>query len=324
MPFYHELRESLKDKEKLSAILGIFKFVTIEFHKKGKVIFKEGDTNCTAAYVTIKGRVGVIRKEGTTSTNPKQPDLRSAAKDLNKEETSANLGPGGQISNFNTTPHPKAYPQGFDTPSLFKQAAGRAIAQRLMHSNSSISSPLKKPGSSARNSGFIKALLLKQEGASPDKQLNGTFDSQDGGTEPAAVGLPHYILNDEIYEDVEYEVKTVIPHFGKMIAKIPAGKIFGQVALTSNAARNATILTLDDTYLLVINKKEFELIKDFYSDEMEERRSFLSSALPQLETVSDIRTLNKMLQFFEIATFTRVVKTNARMLTLQKRVQTGS
>lgn len=306
MPFYHELRESLKDKEKLSAILGIFKFVTIEFHKKGKVIFKEGDTNCTAAYVTIKGRVGVIRKDtGASSNNPKQGDPRSAGKDMNKEETSANLA-GGQTPSYNTTPHPKVNLQQMESASLFKQVAGRAVAQRLLHSSSSIGSPLKKSATGHRNSGFIKALLLKQEGASPERNLNGTMDSQDGPNEPAAVGLPYYILNDEIYEDVEYEVKTVIPHFGKMIAKIPAGKIFGQVALTSNAPRNATILTLDDTYLMVINKKEFELIKDFYSDEMEERRTFLSSVIPQLETVSDIRTLNKMLQFFEIATFTRV------------------
>lgn len=304
MPFYNELRESLKDKEKLSAILGIFNFVTIEFHKKGKIIFKEGDTDCNAAYVVIKGRVGVLRKDLiVSSSESKRADPRQNSKEPGRDESPTSMLTG-QMSNHITTPFSKLNIQQVEPQSLFKQVAGRALAQKLMQGG--LNSPLKRTNSSHRNSGFIKALLLKQEGASAEKHPNMSIDGHEQGNDTSPIGLPQYILNDEIYDDIDYEVKMVIPNFGKVIAKIPQGKIFGTVALTSNAPRNASILTLDDTFLMVINKKEFELIKEFYSDEMEERRHFLSGVLPQLDTVKDIRTLNKLLQFFEIATFTRV------------------
>jgi CRP-like cAMP-binding protein len=302
MPFYNELRESLRDKEKLNAILGIFNFVTIEFHKKGKVIFREGETNCTAAYVVIKGRVGVLRKDSTvSSSDPKRTENRALPRESSKEESP--ISAQSVAGNQPVSPFPKKNVQSGDPQTLFKQVAGRAIAQKLLQAGGSGGSSHRK-SFSARNSGFIKALLMKQEGGNSEKPNGGSVDEQ--GSDSPVVGLPQYIINDEIYDDVDYEVKTIIPTLGKMIAKILQGKIFGTVALTSNAPRNASILTLDDTYLMVINKKEFELIKEFYSDEIEERRHFLSNVLPQLDTVKDIRTLNKLLQFFEVASFPRV------------------
>ena len=81
-------------------------------------------------------------------------------------------------------------------------------------------------------------------------------------------------------DDIDDEVIEQIPATDKMIAKVGYGEIFGQVALQTKEPRNASILALDDVALMIIKKREFEVIRDYYSYEFSERKTFLTTILP--------------------------------------------
>ena len=107
------------------------------------------------------------------------------------------------------------------------------------------------------------------------------------------------VVNNELYEDVEFEVKKIISTYGNLIAKMGYGQIFGQVALQNNKPRNASVIAIDDLHLMVIHKTEFEVIKVYYSCEFNERKQFLSTILPQLESVQEIKVMTKFLQGYK-------------------------
>jgi len=102
------------------------------------------------------------------------------------------------------------------------------------------------------------------------------------------------------------EVRARIPMTENLVAKIGYGRIFGQVALLSNDSRTASILTLEETTLMVIDKKEFDVIKNCYSSEFNERKVFLTSVMPSIDSMKEMRSLMKFLQYFEVVTFSRV------------------
>jgi len=95
-------------------------------------------------------------------------------------------------------------------------------------------------------------------------------------------------------------------HDQKMLATIPEGKIFGEVALLSNDPRSASILAIEDCTFMVVYRREFEIIKQCYSHEFIERRAFLTSVMPSIDSMKEMRSLMKFLQYFEVVTFSRV------------------
>ena len=83
MPFYNVIKQYIDDseKDKREAMYSMFKFVTIEYFKKGQFIFKEYDTNCEKAYVIIKGRVGVTRRvKNQVRNDPSQGSQKKEVK----------------------------------------------------------------------------------------------------------------------------------------------------------------------------------------------------------------------------------------------------
>ena len=260
MPFYNIVKEFIDDHDKKEAMMNVFKKVTLDHFKKGKIIFKENDMMCDHAYVVLKGRVGVIRK------------------DSNKLEPKIDLGLDSPLIER----HPK---------SPDSKSASRMIGSRLMSFNNSSKKSMfveRSPRlmSPMRVSHFsnMKPVEIRQE----------------------VSGESEFMLMEEIYEDVDYEIANSILDYGKLIVKLGYGEIFGQNALQRNEPRNASIIALEDVYLMVIHKKEFDLIKNYYSSEFNSRKQFITSVIPQIDSIKDLRTLTKLLQYFEMVTFSRV------------------
>jgi CRP-like cAMP-binding protein len=257
MPFYNVLKQYIDENDKKDAMLNVFKRVTLEHVKKGKLVFRENDADCSKAYVIVKGRIGVIRKDTMKLEKKKEH------KQLDFPESPTNTQ---------------------DSKSGAKLIATRLLQLSLM--------PRKTQSS-------------PQYAASQTKHLT---EFNDSSIEHSADDDP--IFCEEIYQDIDMEVRKEIPQYGRLIAKLGYGEIFGQIALQRNEPRNASIMALEDISLMVIHKQEFDYIKVYYSYEFNERKSFISSAIPQIDTLKDIKTLTRFLQYFELVTFSRVTESN--------------
>jgi CRP-like cAMP-binding protein len=65
-----------------------------------------------------------------------------------------------------------------------------------------------------------------------------------------------------------------VDHFGEKVVELGEGRMFGEVALLKNAPRNATIIANSDIQLVVLTKKQFEMIKGYYSQDAAEKKAF--------------------------------------------------
>lgn len=49
--------------------------------------------------------------------------------------------------------------------------------------------------------------------------------------------------------------------YGKLLQKLPPGKIVGEKALIDNKPRSATVVTMEESEFLILYKEDFEIIK---------------------------------------------------------------
>ena len=256
MPFYNVLKQYIDESDKKDAMLNVFKRVTLEHVKKGKLVFRENDSDCSKAYVIVKGRIGVIRKDTMKLEKKKEPKLPDFPESPTNTQDSKN--------------------------------GAKLIATRLLQ----LSLMPRKTQSSPQYAASTKA----------QAEANESSIEQSVDDDP--------IFCEEIYQDIEMDIRKEIPQYGRLIAKLGYGEIFGQIALQRNEPRNASIMALEDISLMVIHKQEFDYIKIYYSYEFNERKSFISSAIPQIDALKDIKTLTRFLQYFELVTLSRVDTNN--------------
>jgi len=88
MPFLQEIKQYTEDKEKKETLLEFFRHVGVEMYPKGAMVFREGDTDCEKAYVVVKGKVGVLRKDLNVHKNEHK---KEATNKFNLELASADL-----------------------------------------------------------------------------------------------------------------------------------------------------------------------------------------------------------------------------------------
>ena len=113
-------------------------------------------------------------------------------------------------------------------------------------------------------------------------------------------------LKAELFNGLESDMVKLILSFGDLIVRLKYGDIFGQFALQSNTPRSASVLAIEELHLMVIHRKEFDVIKEYYSSEFSDRKEFLLSVLPKVELISDIKILTKFLNSFEVRTLRKV------------------
>ena len=101
-------------------------------------------------------------------------------------------------------------------------------------------------------------------------------------------------------------VRKKILKLGVPVATIESGSIFGQYALVDNGPRNAGIFCLEECYFMTFDQDTFNLIKSFYSQEFNQRRNFIQSILPIIETFGEERKI-KTIQYFEPDSIQRVI-----------------
>lgn len=106
-------------------------------------------------------------------------------------------------------------------------------------------------------------------------------------------------LKAEQFSGLDSDMIKLVVSFGDLIVRLGYGEIFGQFALQSNTPRSASVLALKETHLMVIHRKEFDVIKEYYSHEFTDRKEFLLSVLPKIDLIADIKAFTKFLNSFD-------------------------
>ena len=106
--------------------------------------------------------------------------------------------------------------------------------------------------------------------------------------------------------EVPVHLEKKVEKYGKFLASIGPGNMFGQVALMSNNPRNASIFALADTEFMTLRQQEFDIIKKYYNKEFSQRREFISTVFTNIEKQSTDDQFTKFLQFFVPLSYDRV------------------
>lgn len=261
MSFFTTIQEMIEEKDKQrKTLFQICKYVKCEKFRKGEFVFRQNDTDCEKAYVVINGEVAVVRQTYKIEQKITHDD---ASNDLTKNDL---ISPGTS-------------PKGRSKKQLFKNRSA---------------SPAKSPRRSEKPKGIQISIFNLHKIASQQDSSPPTPTIQND-----AVMLENN-LKAEMFIGMDAEVKKIILNHGELIVRLGYGKIFGQFALqNNNAPRSASIIATEDTTLMVIYKKEFEIIKEYYSAETTQRQAFLSSILPKIENIKELKVLSKFIHAFE-------------------------
>lgn len=273
MDFFNQLQDFIEEKEKRkSTLTQICKSVTLETYKKGDFVFKEHDTDCNKAYVIVRGEVAIVKmyariELGLTQTASEQPKI-----DHNKIDLKLTL-----IS-------PRNYTKVSNHPSGSKGSSAIQSPRRLekisMTPNTTFSNHLRP---------------TPQKDTLPSPKL--TLNSP----------MLENTMKAEMFRGMDTDIKKAVLIHGNLIVRLRYGQIFGQYALQNNDPRSASVIAADHLSLMVIDKKEFDIIKDFYSTEFNLRQQFLANILPRLDSTKDIKMHTKFIRSFDVVNMQKVV-----------------
>ena len=137
-----------------------------------------------------------------------------------------------------------------------------------------------------------KSLLFKPSLAEPSKDQDSIIKQE--------------LDNDDPELGFDKALQMRLAEYGDFVTDIKKGQMFGEVALTENVPRTASIITLENTDLMVFTRENFQHIQKYYTQEFIERTKFLKQRLPQLDEIKEKKRLTQMLQSFQPATYKRV------------------
>lgn len=119
------------------------------------------------------------------------------------------------------------------------------------------------------------------------KNKNSALDDVDVQLEEDALEIDdNYDRSSESIE-VEKSIKEILEErYGERIIELKEGIMFGELAQLKNAPRNATIVLTKDTQLVILHKKQFDLIKQYFATEMLRKKEFIFSVMPNLKEIN--------------------------------------
>jgi CRP-like cAMP-binding protein len=83
--------------------------------------------------------------------------------------------------------------------------------------------------------------------------------------------------------------------YGDHLCDLGKGIMFGELALSENKPRQATIMTQTECMFLIIKKEQFNVIKRFHTTEMNFRKDFLLKVMPKMEEINADKYVKDML-----------------------------
>ena len=174
--------------------------------------------------------------------------------------------------------------QSLDQPQLLKKASGSSnIVQQV------------SPGKSNKCLTLTKSPLMQ-------------YQQQLSQPEPNKENDHH---NDDLYHGIDRNTKSFLNFYGSLVAKIGKGNMFGDIALTSDVPRTASVATLEDTELMIFTRENFQHIQKYYAMEFDDRKRFIKARLPQVEEIDGEKRLTQFIQSFQPVTMRRVELINA-------------
>lgn len=116
--------------------------------------------------------------------------------------------------------------------------------------------------------------------------------------------------HEDLYFGLDRSTISFLKNFGSLVAKIDKGNMFGDVALTSDVPRTASVVTLEDSELMIFTRENFQHIQKYYAMEFDDRKGFIKNRLPQVEEIKEEKRLTQFIQSFQPLALRRVNYSN--------------
>ena len=92
--------------------------------------------------------------------------------------------------------------------------------------------------------------------------------------------------NDAEHSEPKEWHEIVAELYGDHLCDLGKGVMFGELALSENKPRQATIMCKTECMFMIIKKEQFDIIKKFHTTEMNFRKDFLLKVMPKLEEIN--------------------------------------
>ena len=123
-----------------------------------------------------------------------------------------------------------------------------------------------------------------------DKNLK-AFESETAGKYPS--------FNDPIYQGEDRRLLRKLLYYGDLLAKLGYGALFGETGILNDNLRNATIVAMEPTELMVFHKEALEMIRRYYSQDFNQRKTFLMKMIPEISMISNQLRITQLIEYFK-------------------------
>jgi len=230
------------------------------------MIFQENDLSNDKFYIIFSGVVSIVtqKKENVFIEENEEENTKLVEKFTRKKTTHLTT------VKISTTEDREKSPKKF---SLFTP-----FLEKVMNENENNEEQVKKKGSFFTVAINLKKMRKKQ------KQIN----------------VEDILKRNSTDIDGEEKFEEKLKNYGFVLNNLTQGESFGEKALLGEACkRTATVVAATDVELLIIKKQNFLEITQKFNLEKEKKKRLLMHALPYLNTIRSINTLENLLYCFK-------------------------
>jgi len=315
----------MENEISMEIILQLCKNMKYEEHKKGEIIFKQGDPSNGKMYIVAQGEVAVVVKdrEFLNKENMKKLMRLNTIRSQGTRRTQFSRKGTSKNESRRTRQTGTRRTQVSRQPSFGSRASRPSLSQLNDPRESSISSlDLSDSNTSAHQQ--LEEIMYP---SIADSIINSKMEL-DNEIAKSKIFRPFtsVLLGEQVKQETAKNLKIisgiakarnvfkkvlkanaaledVIKENGALRDRIEKGGFFGDLALFTNQKRSATIIALKNTDCLVIMKEDFKTIKDLLYSRRQQFKEFILRAFPGLSIARSDRLIESILYLFEERTY---------------------
>jgi len=278
MKFFRQFISNSDEKERMKALLYVFKKIKYETVGAQRCIIKQGEFSDGKVYIVLSGGLNVLINKDPKKVQALMGGTETPDDDKEKEENQSPATPSTVVS--------IASPSLLQSPPLTFQQNNLKYTHRPRSSRRKTQSPELGNRTPVSN----HSPTVKAESPPPQSKLK-----KDNSTN---IIKKNIVRKEPIFVDQEQ-----LRAYGTVVGQLEKGDHFGEKALFDNHQRSASIITNSLVELLVLDRETFKHVLIGFQKAKSQILDYLSVTLPNLDKVSTKQVLEGLMYVADVREF---------------------
>jgi len=272
--FFRQYINNTDERERLNALLYLCKKLKYETWGPQRIIIKQGEYSNGKVYIVLSGELNVyIKNAEKADDNPSRNDISISAA-TEHEEIQSTIMPNKKVV----------------MNSIFSVVA--AVKSKKMSRNAKKGEQLSFSEES-RNSSRRNSINIKSSN-NPSLDLSKMVLKRGGITSA---------MKNALSKQGAFVEKENLSDYGVIVGQLEKGDHFGEKALFRTHKRSASVITINEVELLVLDRETFKHVQYEFERMKHLITEFLKVTMPCMEKVSALQVLESLMYVCDVRDF---------------------